>query len=191
MVSILVDDGLVMRSFEIEDAPELFRAVCHSRQHLRPWLLWVDATTKQEHSLQFIQRTLHQLHHQEGLVLGIFHNEEIVGEIGMHDWNHYLKKAQIGYWIAKEHEGKGILSTCLTRFVDFLFTKVGLNKIEIQFITQNKRSAKVAEKLGCKVEGILRDSCMLNGKLENLVVTGLLKGEWKPLPPAQKVDWKS
>ena len=64
------------------------------------------------------------------------------------------------------------------RFVDFLFNKVSLNKIEIRFIPHNTRSAKVAERLGCKVEGILRQSYLKDGKLEDLVVTGLLKSEW-------------
>lgn len=67
MVSILIDDNLLLRSFTAEDAPALFRAVDESRAHLRPWLRWVDATTKQEHIMQFIQRTLQQLNNQEAL----------------------------------------------------------------------------------------------------------------------------
>lgn len=181
MVSILIDDEILLRSFTIEDAGLLFEAVSGSRQHLRPWLSWVDATTRQEHSLQFIQQTLHWQHNQEGLVLGIFQNRKIIGEIGLHHWDHKLKKGQIGYWINKENEGKSILFRCLQRFVDFLFAKLLLNKIEIHFMPHNTRSAKIAERLGCKVEGVLRQSHLKDGKLEDLVVTGLLKSEWQPL----------
>jgi RimJ/RimL family protein N-acetyltransferase len=42
----------------------------------------------------------------------------------------------------------------------------------------NKRSAKVAERLGCKVEGVIRQSYFMNGRLDDLVITGLLKTEW-------------
>jgi len=97
----------------------------------------------------------------------------------MHHWDQATKKAQIGYWISKNYEGKGIINKCLTRFVDFLFGKIGLNKIEIHFMAANKRSAKVAERLGCKVEGIIRQSYLRNGKPEDIVITGLLKKEWK------------
>jgi ribosomal-protein-serine acetyltransferase len=179
MVSILIDDELLLRTFTLEDAGLLFDAVEKSRKHLRPWLTWVDTTTKQEHCSQFIQQTLQWQENQEGLVLGIFRNRKLVGEVGLHHWDHKLRKGQIGYWVAKEFEGQGIVNKCLTRFIDFLFNKVSLNKIEIHFIPQNTRSAKVAERLGCKVEGILRQSYLKDAKLEDLVVTGLLKSEWK------------
>jgi ribosomal-protein-serine acetyltransferase len=162
----------------LEDAAELFRAVNESREHLRPWLVWVDSTTKQEHSLQFIQVSLQQQNNQEALALGIFHKRKIIGGIGMHEWDHVLEKAQLGYWVSKDFEGKGIITTCLERFIDFLFDKVGLNKLEIHFVPANNRSATIAERLGFKVEGVLRDSYVINGAFTDLVVTGLLKKEW-------------
>ncbi|MBN9483434.1 MAG: hypothetical protein BGO70_13210 [Bacteroidetes bacterium 43-93] len=179
MVSILIDDSLLLRSYQLEDAAELFRSVNESRAHLRPWLVWVDATQKQEHSMQFIQQSLVQQHNQEALALGIFHNRKIIGGIGMHHWDHVLEKAQLGYWISKEFEGRGIIHRCMLRFIDFLFDKVNLNKIELHFIPANKRSAAVAERLGFKIEGIIRDSYVQNGRFTDLVVTGLLKAEWK------------
>lgn len=178
MVSILIDDDILLRSYQQEDAPGLFVAVNKSRKHLHTWLDWIDKTTKPEHSQQFIQRSLEQINSQEGIALGIFYKQEIIGGIGMHHWDHDIKKAQIGYWIAADFEGKAIINKCLTRFISFLFEKVGLNKIEIHFMPANKRSAKVAERLGCKIEGALRQSCLRHGKLEDLIIAGLLKSEW-------------
>jgi ribosomal-protein-serine acetyltransferase len=145
---------------------------------LHKWLDWVDKTTKQEHSLQFIQQSLNQLHTQEGLALGIFLNDSLIGGIGMHHWDQLAKTAQVGYWISREYEGKGIINRCLVKFIDFLFKKIGLNKIEIHFVPSNTRSAKVASRLGFKVEGIIRQSVVRNGMPEDLVITGLLKSEW-------------
>src|SRR5262249_36999655 len=161
---IIIDNKILLRSYKVEDAQELFHAVNGSRGHLKPWLNWVDKTTKPEHSLQFIQQSIHQLNTQEALALGIFFNDKIIGGIGMHHWDLETKKAQLGYWISKEQEGRGIMNNCLVRFVDFLFEKIALNKIEIHFIPANKRSAKVAERLGFKVEGIIRQSHLRNGK---------------------------
>lgn len=189
MVSILIDGDLHLRSHHAGDAPELLRAVNASRPHLRPWLTWVDGTTKVEHSLQFIQQSLQRQHNQEALELGIFMGTEIIGGIGMHQWDHNLKRGQIGYWIAREHEGKGILTQCLERLMDFLFDKLQLNKIEIHYVPHNKRSAVVAQRLGCQVEGVLRQSYLIHGQLYDIVVTGLLRGEWKSRgqqPPLRK-----
>jgi ribosomal-protein-serine acetyltransferase len=169
---------MLLRSYQPDDAPVLFQAIERSRQHLSPWLYWVGPTTSQDHTLNFIQQSLQLLNNQEGLALGIFLGNEIIGGLGMHQWDHLHKKAQLGYWIAKEHEGKGIIHTCATRFLDFLFEKLNLNKVEMQFVVANERSAAVAKRLGAKVEGILRESYLRNGRLEDLVVTGLLKKEW-------------
>jgi ribosomal-protein-serine acetyltransferase len=178
VVSILIDDELLLRSWQPEDALELYKATNASRQHLRGWLNWVDNSTKPEHASQFIQLTLQQLHAQEGLALGIFYKRQVIGGIGMHQWDHATKRAFLGYWISKEYEGKGIVHKCMSRFIDFLFEKAGLNKLEIHYMPQNKRSAKVAERLGFKPEGLIRQSHINNGIVYDLMITGLLKNEW-------------
>jgi len=179
MVSVIVDDNILLRSYEAEDAAALFEVINNSRKHLHPWLQWVDTTTKPEHSLRFIKQSLHKLNEQEALALGIFYNGKIIGGVGMDKWDQHTKRAQIGYWISKEYEGKGIMNSSLQKFISFLFEKTGLNKIEVHFEPTNKRSANVAARLGCKVEGIIRQSIMRNGMPEDVVVTGLLKSEWK------------
>lgn len=190
MVSLTIDNNLLLRTYEVGDAEELFEVINGDRRHLHPWLEWVDKTTKPEHSLQFIQQSLHQQNMQEALALGIFYDGKIIGGAGMHHWDLATKRAQIGYWISKEYEGKGIVTKCLIKFIDFLFDKIGLNKIEIHFLPANSRSAKVATRLGFKVEGVIRQSIMRNGLPEDMVVTGLLKSEVlavsPPPPPAEK-----
>ena len=188
MISIQVSDNLLLRTLYKEDAEELFLVVDANRQHLRHWLNWIDSNTTIEHTVQFIEHTLLQQETQEGFVLGIFLNNKLVGELGISNWNHSLKKAQIGYWLANECEGKGILSRCLAKFLDFLFDNVGLNKVELHFIQQNIRSAKVAERIGCKIEGLLRQSYLRHGQLEDLVIAGLLRSDWMQQRTATSVN---
>ncbi len=61
---------------------------------------------------------------------------------------------------------------------------MGLNKIEMHIAAQNSRSLKLAAKLGAQQEGILRQSTRLAGKLEDVVVTGILKSEWEAMHSA-------
>jgi len=166
-----------VRSFEVGDAQELFAAIDGSRRHLNPWLNWVSKTVRPEQSLEFIQRSLQKAHDQEGLDLALVYKGKIVGGIGMHAWEHETRRAQIGYWISAEYEGKGIVAKSLSGFTGFLFEKIGLNKIEIHFVQANTRSARIAARLGFKIEGIIRQSVIRNGMPEDLVVAGLLKVE--------------
>ena len=183
MTSILINDDLLLRSYKPEDAHELFRCVDGSREHLRPFLNWVDHTTRVEHSLQFIQMSIAQQTAGEGMALGIYLQQErrLVGGIGMHQYNRDQKRAQIGYWMASDYCGKGLMSRSAERFVDFLFRKLGLNKIEIHSLPENKRSLALAQRLGARQEGCIRQSYLRFGKLEDIIITGILRREWDEL----------
>jgi ribosomal-protein-serine acetyltransferase len=178
MTTITIDNDLVLRSYTEEDYIELFEVINKSRRHLAPWLGWVNKTTRPEHSLEFIRLSHDQLHNQQGVAMAMIYQGRIAGGLGMLEWNHDVKKAQVGYWIAKEHEGKGLVSRSLGVFLHYLFDHVGLNKIELHYSPANSRSAKVAERLGFRLEGILRQSFSRNGIIEDLVITGMLKSEW-------------
>ena len=180
VISILIDDDLLLRSYKPEDAPELFRCVDGSREHLRPFLNWVDNTTRVEHSLQFIQMATTQLNNAEGFALGIYLQESrrLIGGIGMHNYIPEQGRAQIGYWISKVYEGRGLMLRSAQRFIDFLFQRLQLNKIEIHCIPENLRSLELAHRLGAIEEGRIRQSYLRNGQLEDIVVTGILRKEW-------------
>jgi len=175
---IRVSDEIYLRNYEEEDAPALFALVEQNRAHLRPWLVWVDATIKEAHSLEYIRAARQEQYDQQSIAYGIFWQEQLVGGIGMHQWDHRLRKAQIGYWLSKEAEGKGILQESARAFISYLFRQLQLNKIELHHLPGNVRSAAVARRLGFKIEGILRDSFLMNGQLQDLVVNGLLHREW-------------
>jgi ribosomal-protein-serine acetyltransferase len=191
VTSILIDDDLLLRSYKPEDAAELFRCVDTSRAHLRPFLNWVDHTTKVEHSLQFIQMSIAQQAAGEAMALGIFLQQErvLIGGIGMHHWHQDQKRAQIGYWITKEHAQRGLMTRSAERFVDFLFRKVGLNKVEIHSLPHNAPSLAIAHRLGAQMEGRIRQSYLSHGKLEDIVVLGVLRTEWEAMHgPASKAS---
>lgn len=179
-MTIRIDEHLLLRTFQPYDAQELFDCVQANRAHLREFLPWVNTTLRPQHSLEYIQQTLVQATAQQGIALAILLDDRIIGSIGLHDWNHYLKKVQIGYWLSKEQEGKGIMLRVATAFISRIFEQLSLNKVEIHFLPYNTRSGELTRRLGAKVEGVLRDSILINGAFEDVVVTGILRKEWKP-----------
>jgi ribosomal-protein-serine acetyltransferase len=179
MLSLTVNESIVLRTYLDDDASEHFEVVNTNRKHLRGWLRWIDGHTKEANSLDYIRYTQVQQDSQQALMMGIFEDGNFIGEVGMFLWEQDLKKAQIGYWLNKEHEGKGILQLALNRFFKYIFENLSMNKLEVRFVPSNTRSAKLAERMKCKIEGVLRASYFINGKLDDLVVTGILKEEWQ------------
>ena len=178
-MELRVNEQLLLRSYELSDAPELFKRVAENRAHLRTFLPWVDVTLNEVDSKNFVELTIRQAGQQEALALGIFKEDELIGGIGMHDWNHHLKKCQIGYWLVEAEQGKGQMIQCAQTFITFLFAKLDMNKVEIQFLPFNTRSGALAAQLGAKVEGVIRHNYRLHGFYEDTVIAGILKKEWK------------
>ncbi|NDC40964.1 MAG: N-acetyltransferase [Chitinophagia bacterium] len=168
LVSIQVNEQVLLRSYVRSDAAALFRLVNDNRAHLTPWLNWVEGTTKVEHSAEFIEGSRHNAETQQGLALGIFVNNQLAGGMGMHDWQHPLRKAQIGYWVAQPYEGQGIVYQSAQHFVAFLFEKVGLNKVELHYAAPNVRSGRLAGKrssvMALPKTWLLPGCCAPNGR---------------------------
>ena len=63
--------------------------------------------------------------------------------------------------------------------ISFLFTEVGLNRIEARHDVDNPASGRVMEKAGMKFEGILRQNCLRkDGSFGDLKVFSILKSDW-------------
>lgn len=89
---------------------------------------------------------------------------EIVGAIGL---NKIMKnhKAEIGYWLARKHWGKGIMPEVVKIVSNYGFKKFGLKRIYAGVYSFNPPSMRVLEKNGFKLEGILKKDVKKDGKL--------------------------
>lgn len=84
------------------------------------------------------------------------------------------QKMEFGYCIGKKWWNKGYMTEAVNAAVDYLFSKVKPQRIEIQYDADNPASGKVAEKCGMIYEGTLRRSMNNKGKLCNISVYSIL-----------------
>lgn len=99
--------------------------------------------------------------------------------IGLHNLDQVNQKAEIGYWIAKEFEGQGIITAACRKLVTYAFEELGLNRVAICAAVGNKKSRAIPERLGFLEEGRARDGLYVNGRHHDLVYYSLLKREWE------------
>lgn len=89
-----------------------------------------------------------------------------VGKININFFDPYNKtKAKIGYWIGKKYRGRGIVTKVIKLAVPYWMKKYKLKRVEARARTYNKASARVLEKAGFKLEGILKKNVLKDGKL--------------------------
>jgi ribosomal-protein-serine acetyltransferase len=174
-----IDDTLRLRTLREEDAEELFQLVDRNRTHLREWLPWLDANTTARDSLAFIQATLLQETANQGFTCAILLQARIAGVAGYHPirWNN--RSVDIGYWLARDAVGRGIMTKCCRRLISHAFDGYGLNRVQIPAAVSNVRSRAIPERLGFTLEGTIRDAEWLYDHFVDHALYAMLKRDWK------------
>jgi ribosomal-protein-serine acetyltransferase len=87
------------------------------------------------------------------------------------------KCANLGYWVRTGYTGRGVATTATLLLAKWGFEVLELKRIEIVVAVGNDRSLRVAEKVGAKREGILRNRITGRDKVHDAVMHSLIPGE--------------
>lgn len=105
---------------------------------------------------------------------------KVVGDVGatrQGNINRYT--AELGYYLAEEYWGKGIMTEAVRLLCAHVFASTDINRLYAEAYVRNKASCRVLEKAGFTREGVLRECAVKNGKTEDMVVYSLLRSEYK------------
>ncbi|WP_343208657.1 GNAT family protein [Anaerolentibacter hominis] len=89
----------------------------------------------------------------------------------------YEKSAELGYWLAEEYWGRGIMTEAVKRLCRDAFAKFDIVRIYAEPYARNTGSRRVLEKAGFTLEGIMRRGVYKNGEVLDYCMYGLLKEE--------------
>lgn len=90
---------------------------------------------------------------------------EAVGGIGFTLQSDVARRsAEIGYWLGEEFWGRGITTEALIAVTDHAFANYDLCRLYAHVFEWNGASARVLEKAGYTLEGVLRKSVFKDGQ---------------------------
>lgn len=118
---------------------------------------------------------------KERILLGIFlkKNSKHIGNITLHQIDWINRLAEIGILIGdKKSRGKGYATEAIGLIASHAFNKLNLHKLIAGVVKGNEASKRAFEKIGFKVEGILREHFYLNGEYHDCYRMGLLRSEF-------------
>ena len=101
-----------------------------------------------------------------------------IGMISVVNLSDHIQKAEIGYCLGKQWWHKGIMSEALNTVIDFLFTQVGMNRIEAKHDPNNPHSGGVMQKCGMRYEGTSRASFRNNQGICDSAHYAILRSDW-------------
>ncbi len=179
MFTYRIDDEIELRLLGEHHAETVFSLVDANRERLREWLAWVDSTRTVDDTRIFIKFTLKKYADNNGFATGIWYRGQLAGIIDYHSWDFGNRGTEIGYWLAEEFTGKGIMTKAVKTFVDYAINTIDLNRIVIRCGTGNAKSCAIPLRLGFTHEGVQRQSEWLYDHFVDLNVFSMLAEEWK------------
>jgi ribosomal-protein-serine acetyltransferase len=174
MCIIWINDKIRLESLKLSMAETIFNTINRDREYLREWLPFIDKTEKITDTENFISAMVNQKEIKKDEVFSIWFNEEFAGLIGFKDTDWVNRKTEIGYWLGKKMQGKGIMTSCVKKLVSYSFDKLKLNRVQIKVAVGNTKSSAIPIRLGFKYEGTERDGEFHSDKFLNLEVYSLL-----------------
>jgi Acetyltransferases, including N-acetylases of ribosomal proteins len=172
----LETNRLILRKLTLKDDQDLFEYA--SDDNVTRYLSW-DTHKTIEDSRSFILFTLGRYERDEAGDWGIIYREtgKLIGTIGFSWYDFKNRRAEIGYVLAKNFWGQGIMPEAARQIVKFGFEEMGLNRIECCHFLPNEKSGRVMQKIGMSYEGIARERIFAKGKYWDVKQYAILESD--------------
>jgi ribosomal-protein-alanine N-acetyltransferase len=106
-------------------------------------------------------------------------DDRLIGKCGYNEWRKAHRRGDISYIIAREHQGKGIVSEALGAMLDYGFDHMNLHSVEAGVTPGNGASARMLQKLGFILEGHLRENFLTETGFVDSLIYSLLRSDWR------------
>ena len=178
---ILENERVLLRPLQVSDASLLGHYV-NEEPDLWQYSLAAITTTKDVE--KYIQAAIEARENKTSYAFIVFDKflNTYVGCTRFYDIQLNFQTTQIGYtWYSKKCWGTKLNENCKFLLLQFAFDQMGFERVEFRADNNNKRSIAAMQKIGCTVEGVLRNHLpMPNGKRRDSIVLSILKEDWDP-----------
>lgn len=152
--------GFILRAWKAEDAKSLQKHADNTRisdflldRFPSPYTMedavnWIGLMQNQDPLVNFAIDV-------DGFAVGVV-GLELRGDV-------YRKTALLGYWIAEEFWGRGIMPQAVKLIANYALKNLDIIRIQAGILSNNSKSMRVLEKAGFTKEGILRKSIVKKG----------------------------
>lgn len=155
-----------VREMVHEDAPALMKNIQSERIYKGTYRIPNPYTFKV--AKDFIDERIesYKSENPKSLLFAIDIDGEMVGDVG---FKYVLgHKAELVYWLADKHAGKGVMTEAAKLICDYGFEELKLARIYAEIYTYNKDSQKVVEKLGFIKEGEHKKWLVKDGEFKDI-----------------------
>ena len=175
---VIETERLLLRKMTMRDASDMF-LYCRDREVARH-VLW-EAHTSILETRAYIRYNLYQYRSGEpgSWCIVLRETGRVVGTIGYMSYSPDNATVEVGYSLAREQWGKGLMTEALRAVIDESFATLKLHRIEAMHFTDNPASGRVMAKCGMTHEGHLRERICCKGVFRDVEMWGILRKDWE------------
>ena len=105
-------------------------------------------------------------------------NGTLVGDLALHVDAEEPRQAEVGFTLARAHQGDGLASEALCAFLDWLFPTFRLHRIIAVTDELNTSAARLLERVGMRREAHFIDNIFFKGAWGSEFLYAVLEQEW-------------
>lgn len=98
-----------------------------------------------------------------------------------------LNSCFVGYWLAQDAVGRGIMSRAIRLALDFAFRTLRLHRVEANIMPHNARSKATVSRLGFRFEGLALRYLQIAGRYEDHEHWAMTIEDWRAL----RASWRA
>nr|WP_170424252.1 GNAT family protein [Ruegeria arenilitoris] len=103
---------------------------------------------------------------------------ETVGLAGLDSISNINRDAVVAVFVDKATRRSGVGIRAAALLMDLGFRQLGLNRITSYYRADNHNSRDLVAKIGCQIEGTMRQAWFAEGQFHDMVVVGILRDDW-------------
>ncbi|HEX2080586.1 MAG TPA: GNAT family protein [Longimicrobium sp.] len=176
---ILQTERLILREFTAGDWQAVF-AYQNDPLYLRYYEH--DSVTEQQ-AQAFVYRFItwqgEKPRSRVQLAVTLAETGEVIGNVGVRREAPGEPLADMGFELSPARWGRGYATEAARAMVELAFGDWGLDRVHAHCIADNTGSARVLEKAGLRREARLREHQYFKGRYWDVLIYGILRGEWE------------
>jgi len=135
--------------------PEYVRIAAEDFDYLSEWLEWPRFCVTAEDFGKFVTDSISAYESGASMNCAIEYKGSIAGVAGFNTLSRKLCRVEIGYWIASEYQGNGIVTEVCRYLIKYAFENLDIDVALISAAANNLPSRAVCERLGMTLEGVI------------------------------------
>ena len=166
---VLSTPRLILRSLRPSDLDDLYEyASDPEMDHYVPWEHYRNIEQARENLNEYLEE-----YEKDGLgAWGLQHraDNKLIGIISCSIPHRIHRRVEVGYAISRSYWGQGLATEAVKEFIRFGFKQMNLVRIEAVVLSENIASAKVLERSGMRLEGLLHKYQTWRGQPRDLLM---------------------